>query len=269
MIFRSNILLLFPLIILLISCSGPELLTVHHQDQPIEVDGNLSNWNKTDALLKSTSEIDYYATVHGNNLYLFVDVKGLMKYSAITKSGLIVYLSDSEENRNQSGFAFPPGSFNLLRQYPNGFEEFTTDMEWSRQPENVELLEELSEDLFSSIMIVERPMGENDAEYGFIEKSQLEIDGFEIAGNADQRFISMEMKIPLGETSLFNLTKDRIWLGFSIEPPDFNFRDTSSTTPGQRDSYGRRSQRQTNIRYAMSRNLGESDDWFLIDISNQ
>lgn len=259
-------LMLFPLIVLL-SCSGPQQLTVHQQDQPIEVDGSLSNWNMNEALLKSEDGIDYYATIVGNNLYLFVDVKGIMKYSAITKSGLIVYLSDSEENRKRSGFAFPPGSFNLLRQYPNGFEEFTTDMEWSRQPENTQLLEDLSEQLFSSIMIVERPQGENDAEYGFIDKSQLEIDGFEIAGNEERRFISMEMKIPLGETSLFNLTKDKIWLGFSIEPPDFNFRDESSSTPSQRERYGQRSQRQANINYAMSRNLGSGDDWFLINLN--
>lgn len=266
MISQRLALLLLPLIVLM-NCSGPQQLTVHQQDQLIEVDGSLSNWNTNEALLKSDNGVDYYATVVGNNLYLFVDVKGIMKYSAITKSGLIVYLSDSEENRKNSGLAFPVGSFNLLRQYPNAFEEFTTDMEWTRQPENTELLEDLSEQLFTNIMIVERPLGNNDPEYGFIDKSQLEIDGFEIAGNEEQRFISMEMKIPLGETSLFNLTQDKIWLGFSIEPPDFNFRDESSSTPSQRESYGRRSQRQANINYAMSRNLGEGDIWFLINLN--
>lgn len=263
----NRITFLFLIVCTLISCSGPELLTVHKQDQPIEVDGNLANWDKTESLLKSTDEIDYYATINGNNLYLFVDVKGLMKHSAITKSGLIIYLSESEENRKRSGLAFPPGSYNLLRQYPNAFEEFTTDMEWSRQPDNMQLLEDLSEELFTEIMIIERPVGSKDPEYGFIDKSQLEIDGYEIAGNDEQRFISMEIKIPLGETSLFTLTKEKIWLGFSIEPPDFNFRDNSSSvSPSQRESYGRRSQRQANIRYAISRNLGQGDDWFLIDL---
>lgn len=266
MIFQRFILLLFPLVVLM-GCSGPQQLTVHQQDQPLEVDGNLSNWNTNEALLKSDGGIDYYATVVGNNLYLFVDVKGIMKYSAITKSGLIVYLSDSEENRKNSGLAFPVGSFNLLRQYPNAFEEFTTDLEWTRQPENTQLLEDLSDQLFTNIMIVERPLGNNDPEYGFIDKSQLEIDGFEIAGNEEQRFISMEMKIPLSQTSLFNPTQDKVWLGFSIEPPDFNFRNESSSTPSQRESYGQRSQRQANINYAMSRNLGESDEWFLIKLN--
>lgn len=262
---RICVLLLF--ILTFVNCSGPEQLTVHQQDQPLEVDGSLSNWNKTDALLKSTNEIDYYATIAGNNLYLFVDVKGLMKYSSITKSGLIIYLSNSEENRKRSGLGFPPGSYNLLRQYPNAFEEFTTDMEWSRQPENTQLLEDLSEELFSSIMIVERPIGDNDPEYGFVEKTQLEIDGFEMVGNQDQRLISMELKIPLGETSLFNLREEKIWLGFSIEPPDFNFRDeSSSVSPGQRGRYGDQSQRQAHMRYAISRNLGGGDDWFLIDV---
>lgn len=264
----TTIIVLLFLVSILTGCSGPEQLTVHTQDEPIKVDGSLTNWDKNNSILKSTEEIDYYATVSGNNLYLFVDVKGLMKYSSITKSGLILYLSNSEENRKRTGLAFPAGSYNLLRQYPNAFEEFTTDMEWSRQPENMQLLDDLSEETFSQIMIIERPLGDNDPEYGFIEKSQLEIDGYEIAGNQDQRLISMEMKIPLGESSLFDLSGENIWLGFSIEPPDFNFRDNSSSvSPSQRGSYGQRSQRQANIRYAISRNLGQGDDWFLINVN--
>lgn len=267
MIFHRLILLLFSTVLFL-NCSGPEQLTVHHEDKPLEVDGNLTNWDKEASLLESTSEVDYYATVYGNNLYLFVDVKGLMKHSSITKSGLVIYLSTSEDNRKRSGLAYPVGSYNLLRQYPNAFESFTTDIEWSRKPENVELLTDLSEEIYSSIMIIERPMGSNNPEYGFIDKSQLEVDGFEIAANEESRYVSLEMKIPLGQTSLFNINKDKFWLGFSIEPPDFNFRDESSSmSTNQRDRYGQRSQRQANMRYAISRNLGQDNDWFLININ--
>lgn len=267
MIFRKLFLLLLP-VVLFLNCSGPEQLTVHQEDQPLEVDGNLTNWDKTASLLESTSEVDYYATVNGNNLYLFVDVKGLMKHSSITKSGLIIYLSTSEDNRNRSGLAYPVGSYNLVRQYPNAFESFTTDIEWARKPENVELLTDLSEEIYSSIMIVERPMGSNDPEYGFIDKSQLEVDGFEIAANQESRYVALEIKIPLGQTSLFNINEDTLWLGFSVEPPDFNFRDESSSVSStQRDRYGQRSRREANMRYAISRNLGEGTDWFLIDIS--
>lgn len=259
-------LFLIPLIAF-INCSGPEQLAVYEQDQAIEVDGNLTNWNTDQTLLKSASDVDYYATVYGNNLYLFVDVKGIVKHNGILKSGLIVYLSASEENRKRTGIAYPPGSYNLLRDYPNSFESFTTEAEWSRKPENTEMLENLEEDMYSSIMIVERPDGSNHPEYGFIDKSQLEVDGIEIAVNEDSRYISIEMKIPLGETPLFNLAKNKLWLGFSIEPPEFNFRDEStSTSSRQRDRYGQRSRREANMRYTISRNLGQSEDWFIINV---
>lgn len=267
MILRRLFFLLVPAIIFL-NCSGPEQLTIHQEVEPLEVDGNLSNWNVNEALLKSTSEIDYYATQIDNNLYLFIEVKGLIKNSTITKSGLIVYLSNSEDNRKRAGLGFPTGTYHLMRQYPNAFEEFTTDMEWSQKPENRELLTSLSEEIFSSIMIVERPTESKDPEFGFIDKSQLEIDGFEIATNEDRRFISVEMKIPIGETSLFNLDKDKkIWLGFSIEPPDFNFRlQNDNVSQTGRDRYGQRSRREANMRYAISRNLGGGDEWFIINL---
>lgn len=263
-----RILLFLVSTILLLNCSGPEKLSVHKQNQGIEVDGSLSNWNQSETLLKSTSEVDYYAATYGNNLYLFIDVKGLVKNSAINKSGVIVYLSSSESNRKSTGIAFPPGSYNLLREYPNAFESFTTDMEWSRQPENTELLNDLTEDMYSSIMIVERPDGSNQPEYGFIDKSQIAVDGIEIAAERDQRYLSIEMKIPLGETPLFNLASDEIWLGFSIEPPDFNFNDEASSMSGsgRRDSYGERNQREASTRYSISRNLGEGEDWFIINV---
>lgn len=264
MSFIRYFLFLIPLI-MFISCSGPEQLAVYQEDQGIEVDGNLTNWNTDETLLKSASDVDYYATTYGNNLYLFIDVKGLIKHSGILKSGLIVYLSSSEENRRRTGISYPPGSYNLLREYPNSFESFTTDAEWSRKPENMEMLENLQKDMYSSVMIVERPSGTNRPEYGFIDKTQLEVDGIEIAVNEERRYISIEMKIPLGETPLFNLAKDKLWLGFSIEPPEFNFRQESSAV-SRRDSYADRSRREANMRYAISRNLGQGEDWFIINV---
>lgn len=264
-----RLLLLLISLIILTNCSGPEQLTVHNETQALEVDGSLSNWDTEGAILNSSSEIDYYAANDGNNLYLFIDVKGLIKNSHISRSGLVVYLSNSEENRKRSGLGFPPGSYNLLREYPNSFEKFTTEMDWSQKPENRELLTTLSEDQFSTIMIVERPLETHDPEYGFIEKSQLEIDGFQIAADESQRLMSIEMKIPLGETSLFNLDPQKdIWLGFAIEPPDFDFRAEveNNMSPTRSDRYGRRSQRTANVQYNLSRNLGQREDWFLINI---
>ncbi len=256
-------------IALIAGCSGPEKLTVSPQGNAPTVDGSLSNWNTTETLVKSTEEIEYYATTHGNNLYLFINVKAPMKNYAIRQSGLIVYLNNSEDNRKRSGLAYPPGILNLLRQYPGAFDAFTTEMDWGSKPENQDLITSLSEDLFSSIMIVERPPDSNDASYGFIDKSQLEIDGFEIAADENQRYITVEMKITLGETSIFKLEKENLWLGFSIEPPEFHYQDPNSSLTARQERYTGRQRRRpsaSSIQYAMRRNLGQSQDWFLLNL---
>ena len=166
-------------------------------------------------------------------------MKDILKQSAISKSGLIVYLSSSEENRKRTGIAYPPGSYNLLREYPNTFETFRTDMAWSREPKNTELLENLREEMYESIMIVERPGDSNRPEYGFVDRSQIEV----------------------------NLDSNNLWLGFSIEPPDFNFRlENNSTSSMRQDRYGDQSRREANMRYAISRNLGRGEDWYIINV---
>lgn len=251
----------------LMNCMGPEKLSIYKESQALEVDGNISNWNQTETLLESKSDIDYYATTYDNHLYLYIDVKDILKQSAISKSGLIVYLSSSEENRKRTGIAYPPGSYNLLREYPNAFESFRTDMAWSREPSNTELLENLSEEMYESIMIVERPGDTNRPEYGFVDRSQIEVNGIEVAVDQEKRYISIEMKIPLGETPLFDLDSNNLWIGFSIEPPDFNFRlENNSTSSMRQDRYGDQSRREANMRYAISRNLGRGEDWYIINI---
>ena len=260
--------LFFFSLFIIVNCSGPETLTVESVDTPPEIDGSLTDWNLTRTQLKSSSSIDYYASQHGDFLYLFVDVKSPMKDAALRQSGLIVYLSTSESSRKRKGIGYPPGSLNLLREYPVQFEGFTTEPDWGRKPENQELLENLSEDLFSSVMVIERPAGSNDPEYGFIDKSQLEIDGFELARNEDSRNMSLEMKIPLSETSFYNIQSGRIWLGFAVEPPNFDFpeENTGSVTRNQAD-YGRRSTARASRNLAITRSLGQSDEWFILEFN--
>jgi len=262
--FYTNLLTLF-LVAFLASCSGTKQITVHDSESLITIDGSLSDWDTGATSLNDSDEIRYFATRQDNYLYVFVDVRSIYKDYSIRQMGMTVYLSNSEDNRRSVGIGYPAGTFNLLRQYPNAFNGFTTDLEWGRKPENIELMTELSKDLFSRVMIVERFDGSSRPEFGFVELSQVEIDGFEIATDMDRRFFSMEMKIPLDGGSLYNVRNEDLWIGFAIEPPVFRFREENqSMSPRQQTSmygygYGQRQPRQS-----ARRTVPTQEDWFIL-----
>ncbi len=247
------------------ACSGTKQITVHDSDMPITIDGSLSDWDTGSTSLNNSDEIQYFATRQGNYLYVFVDVRSIYKDHSIRQMGMTVYLSNSEDSRRSVGIGFPPGTFNLLRQYPNAFNGFTTDLEWGRKPENIELMSELSKDLFSKVVIVERFDGSSRPEYGFAELSQVEIDGFEIATDTERRLLSLEIKIPLDGGSLYNVRNEDLWIGFAIEPPVFRFREENQTmSPRQQTSvygygYGQRAPRQS-----ARRSIPSQEDWFIL-----
>lgn len=252
--------------IIMISCSGIKQITVHQESEPLPIDGSLSGWTTGSTLINDSEDIRYHAYIHNDNLYLFVDVRNLLLDRAFRQSGLTVYLSNSEERRRAIGIAYPTGSFNLLREYPGAYDGFTTDPEWSQKPENVELMTNLYEQVFDRIMIVERYEGTSRPEYGFVEKHQIEIDGIELSTDTDRRLISLEMKIPLDESTLYRVQKGDVWLGFALEPPTFRMRsdNESMTNQQSRGLYGQRNRPQQRQR-SQPRMLSR-EDWFLLKI---
>jgi hypothetical protein len=250
---------------LTISCSGTKQVTVTQKGEALPVNGNLTGWTTQSTLINSSEDINYHAYVHDNSLYLFVDVRNPRLDAAIRQSGLIVYLSNSEENRKRVGIGYPAGSFNLLRESPGAYNSFTTDVEWMRKPENVERMRGLLGEIFSKVMIVERYDGQSNAEYGFVEKHLVEIDGIEIATDQERRMVSLEMKIPLDGSTIYNVEKGNIWIGFALEPPVFRFRNTDNMMADQqaRGMYGQ--QRNRNVQRQSSQpRMMSRDDWYIL-----
>ncbi len=260
----NRFLLLLIITAFFISCSGTKQITVHQKGESLPIDGSLAGWVTGNTLINDSEDIRYHAYIHDDILYLFADVRSQMLDMAIRQSGLIVYLSNSEENRRAVGIGYPTGTFNLLREYPGAFNGFTTDPEWSRKTENVELMRSLGDQIFERVMIVERYDGSSRPEYGFVEKSQIEIDGVEIASDPDRRLISLEMKIPLDGSTLFRAQKGDLWLGFALEPPTFRMRSDNDAIANQqaRGMYGNRNRNQHRQR-SQPRMLSR-DDWFIL-----
>lgn len=251
--------------VLFLSCSGGKQIAVHQGSEALPVDGNLSGWQTANTLLNSADDIHYHAFIHNGNLHLFVDVRDLYVDLAIRQSGLVVYVSNSEELRRETGVGFPVGTFNLLRTIPGAYTSFTTDEEWVQKPENTQMMRDLSNEIFDRVMIVERFDGSN-PEYGFVTINQLEIDGMRIASDQNRRFVSLEMKIPLDGSTIYNVRNNDLWVGFSIEPPIFRYRSDSDniTSRQQRNmgmGYGGGQTRHRSQARFLSKN-----DWFQLRV---
>ncbi len=266
MTFRFHNLLFIPMFLFVISCGSTNQFNAAQLEAPISVDGNLSDWNTNQTLFDDRDHANYYSAYDDEFLYLFIDIRSGFKDTSVRRSGFTVYLSDDEETRKSVGISFPPGTFNLLREFPGAFSTFTRETDWMSKTENRELIERLNEELFDRVMIIQRSNG-GDPSYGFVDISQLEVDGMEIAINTDSRTIGIEMKVPRDGSSIYGFRGDRVWLGFAVEPPEFRYQvssDYSAASSGQRDRYGNRQRTRSNPNATMARNLGQMERWHLI-----
>jgi hypothetical protein len=268
MTFRSTFFIL-SVLLFVSACGSTAQFSAPKLDSDLTIDGRLSDWDTNETLIESRDDINFHTTFDDEFLYLFINVRNLQRDRSIRQSGFIVYLSDDEDMRKSVGVSFPAGTFNLLREYPAQHSAFLRENDWLASTENRELLSQLEEEIFNRVMIVERFDGRSNPEYGFVDLSQLEVDGFEIGIDQDRRFLGIEMRIPRDGSSIYGFSSNRVWLGLAVETPNFR-RQTdseynSSMQTGQRDAYGNR-QRRVQPRQNISRSLGEFEQWFRINL---
>lgn len=270
----QRLFLVFISFVILSGCSSSRTVTAPKTDTSLSIDGNLNDWQTGESLIENTESISYYATYDDNFLYLFVDIKSPFTENSIQNSGFTIYLNHSKDLRKRIGVSFPTGSFNLLREDPGTYQTFLSDSDWFNNPGNQEFLKELAEDNFERIMITERADGKSNPDYGFTDRSQLEVDGFEIATNDDSRLTTIEMRIPIDGTSIFGIQKESLWLGFAIEPPNFVINDSQYDATAQNRNQGRYGNRSryrqpsaSDQRRVLSRNLGEYERWYQLDMN--
>jgi hypothetical protein len=256
-------------VLLLSGCGSTETISTYQKDSEIVVDGNLSGWPTSGALINDQDTFNFYVMQDSENLYIFVDFRSPLYNQAIENSGFIVYLSDDENNKKRRGIGYPAGAFNLLREDPAAYREMTRDAEWYSNTRNQQRLESLQEENFENVMIVERFDSGSNPQYGFVTHEQIAAEGVELAAERDQRYYGLEFKIPLDGSAPYELEPGKTyWLGFAIEPPEFNFRDT-----GMQQNHNRYRDRRRGARYGtsdqralMRRQMGQFEEWFKIEI---
>lgn len=259
---------------LISGCGSTETITTHSMETDIEIDGSLSGWPMSDALIHNSEEFNYYVMQDSDHLYIYVDFKSPFYNRAVENSGFIVYLSDNENIKKRRGIGYPTGAFNLLREDPDTYSELTRDHEWFNNPQNQRRLESLQEENFNQVLIVERYEDNNNPQYGFVTYSQIEAEGLELAAALDQRYYGLEFKIPLNRSAPYELERGKAyWLGFAIEPPEFNFRNNDdmqnynsrNRRRGGVYSTGRSSSANQNSQ--MRRYMGQYEEWFKVEIN--
>lgn len=255
------------LLIIFSACGSTSTISPPQSTDTPVIDGSLSDWDTGRTLIMPEEGINSYASYDEQNLYLFIEVTSPFRDRSIRQSGLIVYVSDREEERNKIGVGYPSGSFNLLRENPSVFNDFLSESDWFSKPSNLDLLDNLEEEIFDRVLIVERPDGKN-AEYGFVDQTRIEVDGMQIAADNRGRYIAVELKIPRNGDSIYGFRSNEVWLGLAVETPSFRISTNDNFSPTmdrQRDIYGNQRQRQPR-RQDISRSLGEFEKWIKLEL---
>lgn len=248
------------------SCSNTKTITTQKIDSEKTVDGNLSGWNLSESLLESSEAVNYYASYTDDFLYLYIDLKSPGFERAMRNSGFIIYLSSEKASRKNRGIGFPSGVFNLLREYPDQYRSFLNDPEWGQKPANRELMSNFSDENFTRVLIVERHKDVSSTQYGFVSHTQLQSDGITLEVNNDRRLFGIELRVPLDGDSIYGISKGEVWLGFSIEPPEFRMRNSYDSSQQTSRGNMQRGNRNTNTRQSMQQRLGQYEKWFKLDI---
>lgn len=256
--------LLFIVAGMISACSNTKSITAAKYDQELTVDGNLSGWDMSRSLLEDASEANYYAAYTDNYLYLYVDVRNPQMHQAITYSGLIVYLNNKRDDRKSFGIALPSGVFNLLRENPGVYRDLLTDPEFMQSSSNRRMLTELEPEIFERALIVERFDGSSRATHGFVSYEQIEAEGVKISVNRDRRNYGIEIKVPLDGSSLYEIEKGQIWVGFTIEPPDY--RDQNPYYNQERAGMGSSRQHQRRQPRATQQRENNYEKWFKLNV---
>lgn len=265
---------------LLGGCSGSKSISSLYTQKDIKIDGNLSDWSYSDALISENDSFNYYVSNDKSNLYLYIDFKSPFYKSAAESSGFTIYFGTDPKNKRAFGITYPVGSFNFLRDMPGAYKDFLDDPEWMTKADHQKLLDSFKKDNYKKVMITRKDDPKGTPQRVIIDLAKLKAQGIDLAVNKSNRLISMEMKIPLRSSQTQQLALDpgkssKIDLGFEIEPPDFKIQDDNTDMTSRRrysnygGYYGTGRTRDTGYekKQMLTRRLGQYDKWFNIVLS--
>jgi len=267
----------------LAACSSSKTLSSHYVNKDIQVDGNLSDWPYSDAVLHESDYYTYYMTNDRQYVYLYVQFKNGFYQAAAKQSGFTVYLSGNPDNKKALGITYPLGAFNALRDMPGTYEQFLNNQDWISKPEHQELIKKLSKDNFRRVMITRRDHKDANAQNRILPVEQLRAQGLKIAADTTKRYLNLELRIPIHSSRTQQMALDPkgngpIAVGFAIEPPDIKVEDSANNTGDVTrrgayrggtygGTYGNRSRNDpVSMKRRMAMRMGEYSKWFNVKL---
>ncbi|GEM_PF-597030 len=258
------------------SCGSSQTFVSTNVNQELKIDGDLSDWPRSKALIKESNAFEYYAAHDDEKLYLYVNMKSVQYNSIVENTGFTVYLSSSRENKKSLGITYPVGAFNFLKQRPGEYQKFKNNRDWLQKPENQDLLERLKEQNYKKVLITQKQHKKATAEETIVNMSRLEAQGIQVARERLHNRIQLEMSIPLKSTKTqqFAVVPSKaqsIHVGFTIEPPQHNYNDESTTVDLSQQHpnygpYGRRRDRGQ-MQQRLDQIADAQDAWFNLKLT--
>lgn len=258
------------------ACSSSESMVSPATNQEVAVDGDLSDWPHSEAMLKESNAFNYYAMHDEDNLYLFINMKNVQYKNIVEDAGFTIYVSGDEENKKALGITYPVGAFNFLKQRPGQYQQFKQNKEWLQKPENQNLLEELREENYEKAMITQREHKKQTPQEVIVDLSRLEAQGIQIARERLHNRVHIELRIPLKSTrtqqfAVAPSSNRSLQVGFTVEPPDKDWDDASTTVDLSRQQtnrgpYGRQRERQK-MEQRLDQLTDAHDAWFELTLA--
>lgn len=248
----SHIFLIFIVMMFSLNCSNIKRVDSFRVSEPIQIDGNLSDWPSMAFSRTSSEEFDVAITNDEEFVYVSVNFRNNRIFQLARDYGLRVYFDSDRKFRRSFGIVYPVGLVNGLMEYPGAVQSYVENPGWRNMPENRSMIEALERDMPGQVQVIRRRDRNDPIRLVDVPIAQLKADEIDAAMMYDPRRMTIEFKLPIksDRSRPFGVDDDgsgSFLLGFEIVAPDYTdvtgesptFETVDSSRDGQyRDRQG-------------------------------
>ncbi|MEX0686905.1 MAG: hypothetical protein WD267_08715 [Balneolales bacterium] len=213
--------------LLILSCSFTKEVQSNYTDQPVQVEGLLSQWPTGGQSRIQTDNLDYYLANNSEFLFLRIDFKSQKVFEEAKRFGFTVYFDNAEKVKRSLGITYPAGIVTQLSEIPGGQKDYFENPGWESIPQNKSLYESLEKNLSQQALLMQRNDKKASIRPFLISLNQLRAQGIELELDQSSRNMSVVMKVPLESTRFHQFALDTkpgqvFNLGFEVKSPSID-----------------------------------------------
>ena len=207
------------------SCTSTRQFNSQEQTTPIVVDGNLSDWSRTDFDTSNNQDFDVAVSNDEEFVYIAINFRNNRTYAMARDFGFRIYLDSDRRFRRSFGIVFPAGIVTGLADFPGARKSYLENPGWRNLPENAAILQSVENEMGTRVQVIRRVDSGSSVRPSFVSKDQLRANEITMGLDQSGRTMSLELKVPIrsgmGRDFGIDPDGDRFYLGFEIEPPDY------------------------------------------------